>query len=74
VATTLSKGSRITGEQRGTLGSEFAQRYASGESIRQIAEESGRSFGFVHGVLREAGVTFRGRGGATRGAKGASQN
>ena len=36
-------------------------------TIRALAESTGRSYGFVHRVLSEAGVTMRGRGGATRG-------
>jgi hypothetical protein len=68
----LAKGSRITGAQRGTLAAQYAKRYAAGESIRKIAGDAGRSFGFVHGVLKEAGVTLRSRGGATRGAKAKS--
>ena len=69
MAKALAKGSRITGAQRGTLSAQYAKRYSAGESIRKIAEDAGRSFGFVHGVLKEAGVQLRGRGGATRGAK-----
>ena len=69
----LAKGSRITGAQRGTLAAQYAKRYAAGASIRKIAEDAGRSFGFVHGVLKEAGVTLRSRGGATRGAKATSK-
>jgi hypothetical protein len=69
VAKALAKGSRITGTQRTELASRYARRYAAGESIRKIADDAGRSFGFVHGVLKEAGVELRGRGGATRGAK-----
>ena len=72
MANALAKGSRITGAQRGTLSSQYAKRYAAGESIRKIAEDAGRSFGFVHGVLKESGVGLRGRGGATRGAKKAA--
>ena len=34
-----------------------------------MAEETGRSYGFVHRMLSESGVTLRGRGGATRGKK-----
>ncbi len=64
----LTKGSRITGADRGTLAAQFAERYARGESVRAIAEDTGRSYGFVHGVLVESGTTLRGRGGATRGA------
>jgi hypothetical protein len=69
VAKVLAKGSRITGAQRGSIATQYARRYAAGESIRKIAEDAGRSFGFVHGVLKEAGVTLRSRGGATRGPK-----
>jgi helix-turn-helix protein len=67
MAEALTKGSRITGDQRGSLATAFAERYAGGESIRSIAEDTGRSYGFVHGILKEAGATLRGRGGATRG-------
>lgn len=65
----LAKGSRISGAQRTTLASQYAKKYTGGESIRKIAEDAGRSYGFVHNVLKESGVTLRGRGGATRGAK-----
>lgn len=67
--TGLTKGARITGDQRSSLGAAFGQRYAGGESIRSIAEDTGRSYGFVHGVLKESGATLRGRGGATRGPR-----
>jgi hypothetical protein len=72
VAKALAKGSRITGAQRDTLASQFAKRYLAGESIRKIADDAGRSYGFVHGVLAESNVALRGRGGATRGAKKAA--
>ncbi|WP_406410511.1 helix-turn-helix domain-containing protein [Streptomyces sp. NBC_01614] len=42
-------------------------RYEAGTSIRALAEEAGRSYGGVHHLLADAGVTFRSRGGATRG-------
>ncbi len=48
------------------------KKYDSGASIRALAEETGRSYGFVHRMLSESGVTLRGRGGATRGKKAAS--
>jgi hypothetical protein len=77
MAKTLAKGARITGAQRGTLATTFAKRYESGMSIRKIAADCGRSYGFVHGVLKEAEVDLRGRGGATggprRGAKSAAK-
>lgn len=64
----LPKGSRITGAGRKDLAASLVKRYQRGESIRSMGEDIGRSYGFVHGVLAESGVTMRGRGGATRGA------
>ncbi len=65
----LTKGARITGGHRETLTTEYAARYAAGESIRSIAADAGRSYGFVHALLKNAGIDLRSRGGATRGAK-----
>jgi hypothetical protein len=62
----IAKGVRIVGEQRDVLVSELAERYAAGESIRSIAQDIGRSYGFVHGVLRQSQTPLRGRGGAIR--------
>jgi hypothetical protein len=67
VAETLKKGSRVTGAAREKLAAELKKKYDSGASIRALAEETGRSYGFVHRMLSESGVTLRGRGGATRG-------
>ena len=62
----LGKGRRITGTARNTLASELAKKYEKGASIRALAESTGRSYGFVHRVLSESGVTLRSRGGAHR--------
>jgi hypothetical protein len=62
----LTKGRRITGDERGTLSHELRRQYEQGSSIRSIAADTGRSYGFVHRVLTESGATLRGRGGATR--------
>ncbi len=62
----LKKGSRVTGENRDQLATDLRKRYEGGESIRLLAESSGRSYGFVHRILNESGATLRGRGGATR--------
>ena len=62
----LTKGRRITGAERGTLSDQLRKEYEAGRSIRSIAKETGRSYGFVHRVLQESGATLRGRGGATR--------
>ena len=65
----LKKGARITGSERAKLAADLKQRYSSGSSIRALAAETGRSYGFVHRMLTESGVALRGRGGATRGKK-----
>lgn len=69
MAETLKKGSRVTGQTRDKLASDLKKKYDQGRSIRSLAEETGRSYGFVHRMLTESGVTLRGRGGATRGKK-----
>jgi predicted transcriptional regulator len=62
----LKKGTRITGASRSKLADDLKKRYDKGASIRELADSSGRSYGFIHRVLAESGVTLRGRGGATR--------
>ncbi|MGV1036892.1 MAG: helix-turn-helix domain-containing protein [Candidatus Nanopelagicales bacterium] len=65
----LTKGRRVTGGERDKLAADLKKKYNSGASIRELAEGTGRSYGFIHRVLSESGVTLRGRGGATRGKK-----
>jgi hypothetical protein len=67
VAEILKKGTRVTGADREKLAADLKKRYAAGESIRALAASTGRSYGFIHRILSESGVTLRGRGGATRG-------
>jgi Helix-turn-helix domain len=67
VAETLKKGTRVTGADRTRLAGDLKKRYDAGESIRALASATGRSYGFVHRILTEHGVSLRGRGGATRG-------
>lgn len=64
--TDRKKGTRVTGDERGKLAADLKEGYESGQSIRLLAEASGRSYGFVHRILSESGVALRGRGGATR--------
>ena len=64
--TVLKKGARITGAERDTLAGDLSKQYDKGRSIRELAESNGRSYGFIHRVLSEAGVTLRGRGGSSR--------
>ena len=54
-----TKGRRITGDERGTLSAELRRQYEQGSSIRTIAADTGRSYGFVHRVLMESGTTLR---------------
>lgn len=65
---TLTKGARIVGSARTVLAADLRRQYEGGTSIRALADHLGRSYGFVHRLLAEQGVTFRARGGATRGS------
>jgi len=67
----LSKGSRLSGTARDKLAADLKSKYESGSSIRALAESTGRSYGFVHRMLTEAGVQLRGRTG-NGGAKSTS--
>jgi hypothetical protein len=69
MADTLKKGSRVTGSDRDRLAGDLKKKYEGGESIRKLADATGRSYGFVHRILTETGATLRGRGGATRGKR-----
>ena len=60
----IAKGQRITGAERDALGEQLQQQYRAGASIRELAAETGRSYGFVHRLLVDSGVELRGRGGA----------
>ncbi len=62
----LKKGARITGPERSKLAADLRKKYEKGQSIRALAEGTGRSYGFVHRLLLDAEVPLRGRGGATR--------
>lgn len=62
----LKKGSRVTGGDRDKLTVSLRKKYDGGASIRDLADQTGRSYGFVHRILSESGATLRGRGGATR--------
>ncbi|MEU9133277.1 helix-turn-helix domain-containing protein [Kitasatospora sp. NPDC048540] len=59
----LSKHRRIKGPERERLAGELQTAYYGGASIRDLAEETGRSYGFVNRILRDAGTRLRPRGG-----------
>jgi hypothetical protein len=61
--TNVKKGQRVIGAARDKLTVAVVGEYEKGRSIRNLAEWLGRSYGFVHRLLSESGVTLRGRGG-----------
>jgi len=65
----LRKGARITGSAREKLTDDLRRKYEKGQSIRALADGTGRSYGFVHRLLVDADVPLRSRGGATRTTK-----
>jgi hypothetical protein len=69
MTTQLGRNRRIVGKERQALGKQLAGRYEKGASIRALAESMGRSYGFVHRLLSESGVSLRGRGDSVRGKK-----
>lgn len=54
---------RIQGEERVALVNRLVAGYDEGQSIRALAASVNRSYGFVHRVLTESGVSLRQRGG-----------
>jgi hypothetical protein len=60
------KGTRVTGQAREKLAADLKREYEKGKTIRALAESTGRSYGFVHRLLSEAGAEFRDRGGDRR--------
>ena len=68
-ATRTDPNRQVRGEERRELTGRVTAAYEKGQSIRDIASTIGRSYGFVHRLLAEAGVDFRTRGGARKGAR-----
>ena len=60
----LPKSKRIVGESRAALAVTLKEQYERGVSIRALVAATGRSFGFIHALLVESGVTLRSRGGS----------
>ncbi|MEV6833544.1 helix-turn-helix domain-containing protein [Streptomyces sp. NPDC051133] len=54
----------VTGAERRAVAEDLAELYRAGSSIRGIAARTGRSYGCVHQLLLDAGVTLRPRGSA----------
>lgn len=64
--TIINKSARLSRPERERLSKKVATQYEKGKSIREIGEATGRSYGAVHRMLTDAGVSFRTRGGAVR--------
>lgn len=64
------KSDKVVGRDKVTA--ELQRKYERGASIRAIAKEMGRSYGYVHRVLSEAGTQLRGRGGKLPAPSGVS--
>ncbi|MFD8919602.1 helix-turn-helix domain-containing protein [Streptomyces sp. NPDC059569] len=78
IANLWKKGKPLKGIEREKVAKILKGWYLEeGLSIRAIRDETGRSFGFVHRMLSEAGVDFRSRGGdfrSTRRVKSKAKN
>ena len=61
-----TKGKRLTEVEQRTLLEQLRPRYEAGSSIRELAEETGRSYGSINRLLVQGGVTMRKRGGNVR--------
>jgi hypothetical protein len=53
----------IVGPERATLARDLKRQYEQGRSIRDLASQYDRSYGFIHRMLVDAKVRLRGRGG-----------
>lgn len=62
----VGRGRKVTGAERDKLADNLKKAYDSGVSIRTLAASTGRSYGFVRGILLEAGTSLRSRGGDVR--------
>lgn len=48
---------------------ELRHAYESGASIRNLVATTGKSYGWIHSMLRESGTAMRGRGGPNHRAR-----
>ncbi len=62
----LTRYAHVSGSERASARATAAARYAEGATVRAIATELGRSYGFVHRLLQEADVELRSRGARSR--------
>lgn len=64
----IGKWTRLRGTDRSTFQERCVKLYEEDElSVRDIVDRTGRSYGSVHRLLKDAGVQFRPRGNPTLG-------
>ncbi|MGH3942605.1 MAG: helix-turn-helix domain-containing protein [Pseudonocardiaceae bacterium] len=61
-----SKPPRLGAAERARLGRELRARYQAGATLRDLAGQTGYSYGLVRGLVIAAGVILRSRGGPNR--------
>jgi hypothetical protein len=57
----IAKSRRLTGEDAAKFAAQVVLAYST-KSIRTISRETGRSYGAIHRVLKNSGITMRSRG------------
>ncbi len=63
---TVERHKRLDKGERDKLATKLTNEYGGGKSLGELATAHGTSAGRVRGLLLEAGVTLRGRGGNNR--------
>ena len=53
---------RLAPAEVGSLRAELRGQYEAGATVRDLADETGRSYGGVHKLLKDGGTEFRPRG------------
>jgi len=52
----------LTGTGRAELADQLRGAYEAGQNLRMLVASTGRSYGFIHQLLVEAGAAMRSRG------------
>ncbi len=69
----FDKSARVLGADRAAMTAQVTARYLAGDSIRQLADHFGRSYGFIHYIVVESGTPMRARGGSKPGHRKATR-
>ena len=65
----LTPRARLAGQDAAAIAEHVAAHYVAGRSIRAIASDTGRSYGWVHRQITVIGAPMRPRGNNTRPAR-----